>query len=74
MGDTTPAAQEVRVAAIRLMETAERLRQALAWSETVRAVALARLRAMHPGRTDLELVELMTGARLTPDARPGSAR
>jgi hypothetical protein len=56
------------------METAERLRQALAWSETVRAVALARLRAMHPGRTDLELVELMTGARLTPDARPGSAR
>jgi hypothetical protein len=68
MRDTVAAAEAVRLAAIRRMPPADRLRQALALSESVRALALGRLRAAHPGRTDLELVELLLGTRLLPDA------
>jgi hypothetical protein len=74
MRDTSPAAEAVRLAAIRRMEPAERLRQAFALSESVRALALARLRAAHPGRTDLELVELLLGTRLVPRAEPRPPR
>jgi hypothetical protein len=66
MRDTTPAAEQVRLAAIRRMAPAERLRQVFALSESIRGVALARLRAAHPDRTDLELVEMMLGRRLVP--------
>jgi hypothetical protein len=74
MHDTSPDAETVRLAAIRRMEPAERLRQAFALSESVRALALARLRAVHPGRTDLELVELLLGTRLVPRAAPRPPR
>ena len=73
MRDTTAAAEAIRVAAIRRMAPAERLRQALVLSESVRTVALARLRVLHPGRSDLELVEILLGCQLVPvDARPVS--
>jgi len=74
MRDTSPAADAVRLAAIRRIEPAERLRQAFALSESVRALALARLRAVHPGRTDLELVELFLGTQLVPRGEPRSPR
>lgn len=70
MRDTSPDAERLRLAAIRLMEPARRLREALELSETARELALVRLRAIHPGRTDLELVELMLGRALLP---PGPA-
>jgi hypothetical protein len=71
MRDTTPAADEIRLAAIRRMPPAERLRQAFALSESVRNVALARLRSLHPGCSDLELVEILVGRQLVPpSSRP----
>jgi hypothetical protein len=73
MHDTTPEADRVRLEAIRRMAPVDRLAQALEWSESVRELALIRLRQLHPGRSDLELVELMLGERLMPppQARPG---
>ena len=64
MRDTSVDADAMVVAAIRRTSPAERVAHALAWSEQVREVALRRLRSLHPGRTDLELVELMLGVRL----------
>ncbi len=69
MRDTTPAAEQVRLDAIRRIEPVQRLMQALDLSESVRALALARLREQHTDRTELELVELLIGAPLIP-ARP----
>lgn len=71
--DTRPDAERARLAAIRRMEPARRLREALDLSETVRAIALAGLRARHPGRTDLELVGLMLGRPLVPGGSVGPA-
>lgn len=68
--DTTPAAQEMRDAAIRRMEPSERVRLAFAHSEFLRELALTRLRALYPNRTDLELVGLMLGQRLGPSRSP----
>ena len=69
MRDTSPAAEQARLDAIRQIEPIQRLAQALELSESVRALALSRLRALHADRTDLELVELLIGAPLMP-ARP----
>lgn len=66
MGDTTLAAEEVRLAAVRRLEPAERLRQAFELSEAVRRLALAGLRERHPERTDVELIEMLVGSRLVP--------
>ena len=66
MSDTTPSAEEARLDAIRRLEPIQRLIQALELSESARALALARLRELHPGRSDLELVELLGGAPLIP--------
>lgn len=66
--DTTSAAEQVRLAAVRRMPPAERLRQAFDLSESVRRLALAGLRLRYPGRTDLELVERMLGTTLVPAA------
>jgi len=68
MHDTTPAADAVRLVAIRRMAPAERLRQAFALSESMRALGLARLRQAHPQASDLELVERLLGATLVPRA------
>jgi hypothetical protein len=72
MHDTSPAAEAVRVAAIRRLEPTQRLVQALELSESVRALALARLRRLHRDRTELELVELWMGTPLIPMRAPGS--
>jgi hypothetical protein len=71
--DTRPDAERVRLAAIRRMEPARRLREALDLSETVRSLALGRWRAIHPHRTDLELAELMLGRALVPGGPVGHA-
>ncbi|MGH7645959.1 MAG: hypothetical protein ACREMR_10285 [Gemmatimonadales bacterium] len=69
MRDTTAAAEQVRLDAIRRVDPSQRLAQALELSESVRALALAGLRRRHPERSELELVELLVGAPLIP-ARP----
>jgi hypothetical protein len=66
MRDTTPAAEQERLEAIRRMEPMQRLRQALELSESVRALSLSRLRTLHRERSDLELVELLLGVPLRP--------
>ena len=73
MSDTTTAARQVQDDAIRRLAPVARLRQALELSESVRAVALSRLRALHAGRTELELVELLIGAPMLPDGFRGPA-
>jgi len=65
--DTTADAEHMRVTAIRQVHPAQRLREALDLSESVRAFALAGLRTKHPGRSDLELVELMLDRALVPN-------
>ena len=69
MPDTSPDAERVRLAAVRAMEPARRLRQALDLSEAARNLALTGLRATHPGLSELELVELMLGRSLLPRGR-----
>lgn len=69
MHDTTPAARQVQAEAIRRLEPVQRLKQALELSDSVRALALSRLRKLHADRSELELVELLIGAPLIP-ARP----
>ena len=64
MRDTTPEAARVQTDAIRRLAPIERLAEALALSESVRTLALSRLRERYADRTDLELVELLAGAPL----------
>lgn len=73
MRDTTAAADRVRVEAIRRMASGLRLVQARELSESVRTLALSRLRALHPDRSDLELVELLLGSPLIPARISGPA-
>jgi len=74
MRDTGPAAEQVQLDALRRMAPAERIRLAFELSESVRRVTLAGLRARHPDRTDLELVELMLGRPLLPSGSPTPRR
>jgi hypothetical protein len=62
--DTSRAAEAIRIAAVRRQRPADRLRQALEFSESARALALASLRRRHPERTDRQLVELLLGETL----------
>ncbi|MGH7663313.1 MAG: hypothetical protein ACRENI_03310 [Gemmatimonadaceae bacterium] len=59
MLDTSPAAEQVRIAAIRCIDPIQRMRLALEMSEWARALALARLRALHPDWSEPQLVELL---------------
>jgi hypothetical protein len=68
MPDTTPAAEAVRLAALRRMDPAARLRQVFDLSEWARSLALVRLRQVHPDQTELELVERVLGRTLVPRA------
>jgi hypothetical protein len=70
MRDTTREAARIQADAIRRLAPIERLEEALALSESVRALALSRLRERYADRTDLELVELLAGAPRSP-APPG---
>lgn len=67
--DTAPEAEALRIAAVRRRAPADRLRQAMAWSESLRSVALARLRRRHAGRSEVELVALLSGGSL-PNRHP----
>ena len=73
MRDTTPAAEQAQLEAIRRVEPIQRLRHALELSESVRALALSRLRTLHADRAEVELVELLLGVPLFPGRPPGSA-
>ena len=69
MHDTPDDAAAVVRAAIKQVAPVDRLRQALAHSEKMRELSLARLRERYPGRSTLELVELLLGERLTGNDR-----
>lgn len=66
MHDTAPDAEAAVRAALLRRAPIDRMRDALALSAAMREVALARLRERFPGRTTLELVELLVGERLIP--------
>lgn len=68
IGDTAPAAERVRLEAIRRLDPERRVREALALSETMRRLAVMRLASRFPRRTELELVETMLGEMLVPPA------
>ena len=70
MNDTSPEAEQIRLAAIRRMDPVDRMRQALAWSESMRALAVARLRERHPDWSELQAVEHMLGHQLIPLGHP----
>lgn len=68
MRDTTPEAQEaVRIATL-CRAPIQRMRDALAFSEAMRELSLARLRARFPDRSTLELVEILLDQQLMPPA------
>ena len=69
MRDTTKEASRVADAAIKKMDPVDRLRQSLAHSEAMRGLAIERLQAKYPGRSTLELVELLLGERLVREDR-----
>jgi hypothetical protein len=71
MRDTSPAAEQLRIAAIRRLSPIDRLQQAFELSEAMRELALVRLRAAHPGQPEPELVERLIGRSLVP-GRPMS--
>lgn len=54
--DTTPEAATIQLAIVRRHDGATRLRNALALSDTTRALALARLKAEHPDLSDRQLI------------------
>ena len=66
MRDTSAAAREAQVAAIRRMSPVERLRRAFELSEAMRELALAGLRTRHPGLSEPELMERLVGRSPAP--------
>lgn len=66
MMDTSPAAAALVRDAIGRRAPVDRMRDALAFSEAMREMALTRLRKRFPDRTTLELVELLLGETLIP--------
>lgn len=67
MRDTTPEAARVARDAIRRTDPVERMRRALEYSGTVRALALTPLRARYPELPTIALVEMLLGERLIRD-------
>jgi len=57
MRDTSAAALEAQLDAIRRISPVERLRRAFELSEAMRELALAGLRTRHPGLSEAELIE-----------------
>jgi hypothetical protein len=74
MHDTSPEAAAIAGAAVRRRHPVQRMRDALELSETLRALALSRLRRLHPGDAPIALVERLTGEPLQPAVRIGPAR
>lgn len=71
MHDTSIEAAAIACAAVRRRHPAQRMRDALELSETLRALALSRLRRQHPGDAPIALVERLTGEPLRPVVRIG---
>jgi hypothetical protein len=69
MNDTSAEAARAVRDAIRGLDPVDRLRRALAHSETIRGIALSALRARYPDKSTLELVELLIGAPLISEGR-----
>jgi len=74
MHDTSPEAAAVARAAVRRRPPVQRMRDALELSEALRALALSRLRSLHPDDSPIALVERLTGESLLPAARTGPPR
>lgn len=74
MYDTSPEAAAIACAAVRRRYPAQRMRDALELSETLRALALSRLRRLHPGDPPISLVKRLTGEPLQPAVRIGPPR
>ena len=74
MHDTSPEAAAVARAAVRRRPPVQRMRDALELSEALRALALSRLRSLHPDDSPIALVERLTGESLRPAARTGPPR
>ena len=68
MTDTTAEAAAIARSAIQRVPPCQRIRDALAHSDAMRELALSRLRLTHPGRSTLELAELLRGRPLITDA------
>lgn len=66
MSDTTPAAADVLVAAIRAIPPANRFLQMLEASDWHQHWIVTGLRQRLPDATDLELIELVLGRELVP--------
>lgn len=66
MDDTSALAAQAAREAIRRTAPVERMRRALAHSETMRELALSRLRVRHPELSTVALVERLLGERLMP--------
>jgi hypothetical protein len=64
MSDTSAEAAGIVQRAVLRRSPVDRIRDALVHSETMRELALARLRARHPERTTVELVEMLLGEPL----------
>ncbi|HET7622473.1 MAG TPA: hypothetical protein VFK39_11280 [Gemmatimonadaceae bacterium] len=71
MHDTSPEAMAIACAAVWRRHPAQRMRDALELSETLRALALSRLRRLHPGDSPIALAERLTGEPLQLAARLG---
>lgn len=71
MRDTAPLPQALVGEAVLRQTPVARLEATLALSETMRDIALAGLRARHPGHSTIELVEVLTGERLVAGMRCG---
>lgn len=74
MHDTSPEAAAVVRAAVQRRPPVQRMRDALELSQSLRALALARLRSLHPADSPIALVERLTGESLQPAARTGPPR
>jgi hypothetical protein len=64
MHDTSPEAAAIARRAVRRRLPAQRMRDALELSETLRALALSRLRKLHPDDPPIALVERLMGEPL----------
>jgi len=74
MEDTTEQAAAVVRDGIRRTDPVVRMRDALAHSDTMRALALAQLRARYPDRSTLALVEMLLDQNLIPPALQSAGR
>lgn len=72
MYDTSPEAAKIACSALRRRHPAQRMRDALELSQTLRALALSRLSRLHPGDAPIALVARLTGESLQPAARIGA--